>query len=132
VSADRLARILVIDDDREVRALLRAHFADRPCVLFEASNGAQGIESVIVESPDLVILDVMMPELNGWEVARYIRSKDELAAVRILMLTGIGERMNALTSPLYGADAALDKPFRLDALDEKIAELLAPAGLAWA
>lgn len=131
MTRDRLPLILVVDDDRDVRALLRAHLAERPCTLVEAVDGAAGIEQILTEGPDLVILDVMMPELNGWEVARYVRSRPELSSTRILFLTGIGERMNALTSPLHGADASLDKPFRLDALDATLADLLGAAGFAW-
>jgi DNA-binding response OmpR family regulator len=86
---------------------------------------------VLVERPHLVILDVMMPLMSGWELCKYIRSKRELDEVRVLMLTAVGKQMNELTSPLFGADAYVDKPFELDTIDEKVTELLAMNGFAW-
>ena len=121
-------RILLADDDPDIRAILRAHLEEYQVDLFEARNGEEALETVLVEQPNLVILDVMMPELNGWEICKYIRSKDELSAVRVLMLTAIGHRVNELTSPLYGADSYLDKPFDLDEIDETVKRLIAETG----
>lgn len=123
-------KILIADDRPEIREILREHLGKFDVDLIETADGAAALESILVERPDLVILDVMMPELNGWEVCKYVREKEELAAVRILMLTAIGKNVNELTSPLYGADAYLDKPFELDALEEKISEVLATRDLA--
>lgn len=124
-------RILFADDDADIRALLDAHFGDYQCEYFVAQDGADAIENIIVEGPDLVVLDVMMPEFNGWEVCRYVRQKAELKDTLVVMLTAIGESMNEMTSPLYGADAHLDKPFDLDDLDTTIRGLLEKKGLRW-
>ncbi|MFT6396016.1 MAG: DNA-binding response OmpR family regulator [Bradymonadia bacterium] len=121
-------RILLADDDPDIRAILRAHLETYSVTLFDARNGEEALEAILVEKPHLVVLDVMMPELNGWEICKYVRSKDELSAVRILMLTAIGERVNELTSPLYGADAYLDKPFDLDEIDATVRRLVELAG----
>ncbi len=121
-------RILLADDDPDIRAILRAHLATYDVTLFEARNGEEALETILVEKPHLVVLDVMMPELNGWEICKYVRSKDELAGVRVLMLTAIGERVNELTSPLYGADAYLDKPFDLDEIDATVRQLVEAVG----
>jgi DNA-binding response OmpR family regulator len=67
-----------------------------------------------------VILDVMMPGKSGWEVCRAIRDDADLKETRVIMLTGVGERLNEMTSPLYGADDYLDKPFDFGELDAKI------------
>jgi CheY-like chemotaxis protein len=67
---------------------------------------------------------VMMPGLSGWEISRYVRERQELDPVRIIMATGIGKDTNAATSPLYGADRYLDKPFRLDALQQTVSEVI--------
>lgn len=123
-------RILLADDDADIRAILRAHLGEYDVELLEATDGEEALETILVEQPDLVVLDVMMPELNGWEICKYVRSKEDLAGVRILMLTAIGHRVNELTSPLYGADAYLDKPFDLDVLDARLREVLALSGLA--
>jgi DNA-binding response OmpR family regulator len=121
-------RILLADDDPDIRAILRAHLESYRVEIFEARNGEEALESVLVEQPNLVILDVMMPELNGWEICKYIRSKEALEGTRVLMLTAIGHRVNELTSPLYGADAYLDKPFDLDEIDATVRSLMEKGG----
>lgn len=117
--------ILVADDDTELRRLLREHFGEMDCDLIETSDGAETLEEIIVHKPELVILDVMMPELNGWEICKYVRERDEFFEhVGIVMLTGIGPTNNELTSPLFGADDYIDKPFDFDELEFKIRKVL--------
>jgi len=77
------------------------------------------------EKPNVVVLDVMMPGMSGWEVCRAIREDESLGDTGVIMLTGIGERLNEMTSPLYGADGFLDKPFELEDLADKVREILA-------
>ncbi len=116
--------IMLADDDAEVRKLLRAYFEDQDCELVEASDGAQALEDIIVYRPNLVILDVMMPELNGWQICKYVKSRDEFRDVGIIMLTAIGPVNNELTSPLFGADDYIDKPFDFDELEFKVRKVL--------
>ena len=66
----------------------------------------------------------MMPGKNGWEVAKELRADEELSNIGIVMLTAIGERVNEMTSPLYGADDFVDKPFDFEALEKKIKAVL--------
>ena len=121
--------IMIADDDSELRTLLREHFSEMDCDLIEATDGAETLEQVIVHKPDLIILDVMMPELNGWEVAKYVREHEEtFEHVGIVMLTGIGPTNNELTSPLFGADDYIDKPFDFDELEEKMTSVLDEKG----
>jgi DNA-binding response OmpR family regulator len=116
--------ILVADDDPEIRKLLRAHLSSMQCDLIEADDGAKTLESIIVNKPDLVILDVMMPELTGWEICKYIKTHDEYKDIGVVMLTAIGATVNELTSPLYGADEYVDKPFDFNELGFKIRKVL--------
>lgn len=116
--------VLIADDDMEIRALVRRALSDLDCELIEAHDGEDALEKIIVEAPDLVVLDVMMPTLTGWEICKYIRSKPHLADTRVLMLTAVGKTVNELTSPLYGADAYLDKPFDLKELAAEVQRLL--------
>lgn len=117
--------ILVADDDVELLAILTEHLkSSRSCHLLEARDGDTALALAREHRPDLLILDVMMPGLSGWEVAKRVRDDEHLRGTGILVLTAIGEALNALTSPLYGADEALDKPFDFDVLDEKINRVL--------
>ena len=74
--------------------------------------------------PDVVILDVMMPGKNGWEVARELRGDADLRRIGIIMLTAIGEKVNEMTSPLYGADDYVDKPFDFADLEQRLKSVL--------
>ncbi len=119
--------VLIADDDPDLRALVRLHLEMLDVAVMEANNGSAALETILVEQPDLVILDVMMPELTGWEILRYIRSKAELNDLKVLMLTGIGETLNELSSPMYGANDYIDKPFKARELTAKVKKLLGMA-----
>ena len=66
----------------------------------------------------------MMPGLTGWEVCKYVKSKEGYKETLILMLTAVGETVNQMTAPLYGADAHLDKPFDMDEIVRVVQGLL--------
>lgn len=122
--SDARPLVLLADDDAEIRMLVRRALANIDCDIIEAEDGEQALENLIIEGPDLVVLDVMMPTLTGWEICKYVRSKPALADTKILMLTAVGKTVNELTSPLYGADAYLDKPFDLKEVADEVARLL--------
>jgi DNA-binding response OmpR family regulator len=118
-------KILIADDDLEILSLVRRHLKKMDVEVVEASDGEEALRTAKEEKPDLVILDVMMPGMSGWEVCRAIREDASLEHTAVIMLTGIGERLNEMTSPLYGADDYLDKPFDFGELDDKIRDVLA-------
>lgn len=116
--------IVVADDDVDILGLVVQHLEIRfQANVTEASNGEEALERVKELKPDLVILDVMMPGMSGWEVCRAIREDESTAGLKVLMLTGIGQRLNEMTSPLYGADDHLDKPFDLEVLEDRVRAL---------
>lgn len=117
--------ILAADDDVEILTLVVRQLKRQDANVLEASDGEEALKIARREKPDLVVLDVMMPGMSGWEVCRAIREDASIANTPVLMLTGIGERLNEMTSPLYGADDHLDKPFDFDELGERIKALLA-------
>jgi DNA-binding response OmpR family regulator len=116
--------VLIADDDLEILNLTRSLLRRRGFEVIEASDGDEAIRQVLENRPDLVILDVMMPGQSGWEVCRSIRETDSLKNTGVIMLTGVGQRMNEMTSPLYGADGHLDKPFEFEVLDDLITQVL--------
>ena len=117
--------IMLADDDAEIRRIVRRSLSSLECTIIEAKDGEQALELILNERPDLVVLDVMMPTLSGWELCKYIRTKAELADTRVVMLTAIGKTVNEMTSPLYGADAYLDKPFDIQEIVQVVSDLLA-------
>jgi DNA-binding response OmpR family regulator len=119
-----MARVLYVDDDIELTRLVQDCLEDQGYEVLIANDGEEGLSAVISERPDMVILDVMMPLLNGWEIAKYMREREDYKNVPILMLTGIGPSLNEMTAPLYGANGHIDKPFELDDLIEKVEALL--------
>lgn len=92
--------------------------------VLEAADGLQTLQMARSQRPDLVLLDVMMPGKNGWEVARELRGDPTMSDIGIVMLTAIGEKVNEMTSPLYGADGYVDKPFDFGELETKIASVI--------
>ncbi|MGE3670772.1 MAG: response regulator transcription factor [Polyangiaceae bacterium] len=116
--------VLVADDEPGMVAMVGGYLRGQGFQVIEASDGAQAWELAHERLPDLVILDVMMPGMSGWEVCRKIKEAVSLHHTGVIMLTGIGENLNEMTSPLYGADAYLDKPFEFDDLQNRIEETL--------
>jgi DNA-binding response OmpR family regulator len=119
--------VLVADDEPTMLELVARHLRSiqHPRMeVIEASDGAEAWRLARERLPDLVVLDVMMPGMSGWEVCRKIRQDAALAHTGVLMLTGIGVSLNETTSPLFGADDYIDKPFDFESLDEKIFSVL--------
>jgi DNA-binding response OmpR family regulator len=115
--------VLVADDEPSMLELVARHLktmSNPTLEVIQASDGEQALRLARERLPDLVVLDVMMPGMSGWEVCRKIREDVALAHTGVVMLTGIGENLNQMTSPLYGADAYIDKPFEFVELDKKV------------
>jgi DNA-binding response OmpR family regulator len=119
-----LGTVLVADDDPQILSMVAMRLGSRGYKVLEARDGAEAMKLAKAERPDLVVLDVMMPQMNGWEVARALRQDPVLKDVGIVMLTAIGEHINELTSPLYGADEYIDKPFDFTDLEKKVASVM--------
>ena len=118
------ASILVVDDDPEIVTMLSTRLVKRGYKVSTANDGHRALELAKREKPDLVLLDVMMPGKSGWEVARALKQDPVTQGIKIVMVTAIGEQVNELTSPLYGADAHIDKPFEFERLEKVIGELV--------
>lgn len=120
-------RVLVADDEPSMLELVVRHlrrFESPSFTVLQASDGDEAWRLAQEHKPDLVVLDVMMPGMSGWEICRKIRHDEQLAHTGVVMLTGIGENLNQMTSPLYGADAYIDKPFDFEDFDDRVRETL--------
>ncbi|MTD57322.1 response regulator transcription factor [Amycolatopsis pithecellobii] len=115
-------RILVVDDDRAVRESLRRSLEFNGYEVELAGDGAQALERVIADRPDAMILDVMMPRLDGLEVARRLRSTgDDLPILVLTARDTVSDRVSGLDA---GADDYLPKPFALEELLARLRALL--------
>ncbi len=121
------ARILVVDDDPEIVTMLSTRLSKRGYRVSTANDGHRALELAKRELPDLMLLDVMMPGKSGWEVARALKQDPVTQGIKIVMVTAIGEAVNEITSPLYGADAHIDKPFEFERLEKVIETLVGAA-----
>ena len=116
--------ILVADDENSLRDVLCMHLRGLGYEVHAASDGAQALEMAQSLLPALIVLDITMPKLNGWEVARRLRSAPDTADIKLLMLSGIGGEVLGAGLPVLGGDMGLDKPFELEELEEALAVLL--------
>src|SRR5688572_23426703 len=119
------ASILVVDDDPEIVSMLSTRLTARGYKVSSAGDGHRALELAKRERPDVVLLDVMMPGKSGWEVARALKQDPVTQSIKIVMVTAIGQQVNEITSPLYGADAHVDKPFEFERLERVIGALIA-------
>ena len=108
---DRRAQILIIDDEAFSRITLEALLDSEPYDLHFAMNGEEGLEMAKNIEPDVILLDVMMPNMNGFEVCKAIRSNYSLNEIPILFITTLDDRESKLTGFKAGADDYLTKPF---------------------
>lgn len=114
--------ILVIDDDEKITSLLRRSLAFEGYKVYTAKDGIEGLSIMREHDPDLVVLDVMMPNIDGWEVCSRIRESDSKAA--ILMLTAKDDVSDRVKGLDLGADDYLVKPFALEELLARVRALL--------
>ena len=121
------ATILVVDDVPENVRLLEALLAPRGYDVVSATDGTAALELAESAQPDLVLLDVMMPELDGFEVCQRIRSNPAWSGTRIIMLTAKGREVERDKGLTLGADEYVTKPFSTRELVARVKQMLGPA-----
>ncbi len=115
------ARVLVVDDDSDIRGLVRTLLERAGAVVFEAGDGRDGMREFHAQRPDLVILDVSMPELDGWQMLDRIR---DMSDVPVLMLTARADELERVRGLHAGADDYVVKPFGRQELIARVQALL--------
>ncbi|HEY3355575.1 MAG TPA: response regulator [Polyangia bacterium] len=118
--------VLLADDDPQILTMISQRLRRRGYEVIEAENGTRALEQARATHPDVIVLDVLMPGMSGWEVARALRHDADLKEIPIIVLTAIGRTTNEATSPLF-ADEYLDKPFEFTELEKKLALVLKQA-----
>jgi DNA-binding response OmpR family regulator len=121
-------KILVVDDEPNIVLSLEFLMKQAGFQVRTAADGEAALAAIAAEQPDLVLLDVMMPRKNGYEVCQAIRANPDWNAVRIIMLTAKGREVEREKGLALGADDYITKPFATQEVVERVRELLAEAG----
>ncbi|MGD0265526.1 MAG: response regulator [Candidatus Methylomirabilota bacterium] len=123
------ARILVVDDTPEIQELLQIHLETEGYQVLVAGNGQEALAAVAAEAPDLILLDVLMPVMDGYEVCRRLKADEETAFIPIVILTALQDLSHRLRGIELGADDFLTKPFNHLELLTRVRSLLRVKGL---
>jgi two-component system phosphate regulon response regulator PhoB len=129
-AAHRSLSVLVVDDARDVRNLVAAHLKRAGHTVLLAEDASQALEIAMAEKPDLAIVDIMMPGMNGYELTQALRDMPVTQEMPIIVLTaraGGADRDHALR---VGADSFIQKPFELQRLTNEIATVMSLADAA--
>jgi CheY-like chemotaxis protein len=117
-------RVLVVDDEKFVRELIKIKLGRCGLTVIEATNGLEGVEMARNLKPDIILMDVMMPKMNGFEACEKLKSMPDTAGIPIVMLTARGEQMNQEKGLSLGATGYMSKPFSPQKLAELVIEIL--------
>ena len=117
-------KILIVDDEEGIIFLIKRRLVKIGYEVSEAHNGLDGITLAKQERPDLMILDFMMPELNGLEACRLLKSDPQYQSIKIILLTARDQQKDQAVAREVGADAYITKPFEPEELVGKVKELV--------
>ena len=117
-------KILIVDDQQEILELLEATFIAGDYEILLAKNGTEALEIVRQQMPDLILLDVMMPETNGFEICRQLKSNPDTEHIIIVLISSLGQKRDIEIGSSAGADAYITKPFSPIALINRIEHLV--------
>jgi DNA-binding response OmpR family regulator len=115
---DGRLKVLVVDDEADIRRMIRRVLEDRGFAVVEADRGRLALQLVKLESPDLLVLDAMLPEVHGFDIARRVRNSTRYGHIPIVMVSAVyrGWRFAEDARQSYGVDAYLEKPFKVQDL----------------
>lgn len=119
-----LPRILVVDDDPWIQRMVSSVLEKRGCVIDSAADGREGLRQAAANPPDLIITDVMMPNMDGWSFVKNLRAQPQFAFVPVIFLTALASEDNRIRGFRLGADDYLAKPFRFEELDLRVGNTL--------
>jgi len=121
-------RVLIVDDDPDMLELLRQALSDAGYATVSAANGNEALQMAKRSPPDVVVLDLLLPDMNGFSVCEQLRLSPATASVPVLMITVLPGQFPRMVGVEVGADAYLNKPFRTEELVSCVGDLLCGAG----
>lgn len=120
-------KVLIVDDEAHIRLLIEQTLEDlddENVEFFSANNGADALAAILSEKPDLVLLDIMLPKMNGFDVCQAVKMEHNLKSVKIILLTAKGQEADRQRGMEAGADLYLTKPFDPDQLLDLVRGIL--------
>lgn len=117
--------ILVVDDEEDIRAVLSARLETAGFHVQTASSGMDALERIRLGPPDLIVLDIMLPDMTGLDVCALVKHDRQFRRIPIILLTARSQPQDRLTGVALGADAFVNKPFNADELLAEVRRLLA-------
>ena len=121
----RKGSILVVEDDLDISTMLRIYFEAKEYKVIVASRGEKALEACQKELPSVVILDIILPDMDGYEVCRRLKSDRRTSHVPIIFLTQKGERIDELSGLVLGAVDYITKPFDIAELESSVEKSIA-------
>lgn len=122
---DARQKILVIDDDSNIRFIVRFKLESDGYQVILANDGKEGVDAALEQQPDLIIVDIQMPVMDGFTALQALKAEPRTAHIPVVMLTARGQRLDELRGRELGAREFLNKPFSPRKLSEVISQLLA-------
>jgi len=119
-----VAKILIVDDEIQFREMLRERLEANGYEVVSAKDGEEGLEKVESEKPDLIVLDVMMPKMGGFEACSILKKDVRYNKIPIIFLSAMAQQDDMAVGKDVGADTYITKPFEAPVLIDKIEELL--------
>ena len=123
-SASRGPVVLIVDDDERLREYVRVNLEMEGYSVREAGNAEEGLRVLDESSPDLVLLDVMMPEVDGWEMLRRVQERHGVGAIPVIMFSGQIDEQSVAEAASRGAQGFIGKPFNPQQLIDQTKQLL--------
>jgi two-component system alkaline phosphatase synthesis response regulator PhoP len=117
-------KILIIDDEPDILEFLSYNFRKKNFEVILANNGKEGINQALLHRPDIIISDILMPEMDGIEMCNAIRKKDEFKETPFIFLTAVNDDYKVLYAMTSGADQFASKPIRFEYLLSMVNDLL--------
>jgi len=119
-----MKKVLIVDDEQDIVESLKFVLENEGYTCFPAYNGDEGLNLAKEIIPDLIILDIMMPKMNGYKISRLLKFDNKYKDIPIIMLTARSQDEDKLIGQETGADEYITKPFELDYVVEKVNQYL--------
>ena len=121
-------KILIAEDERDIRELVKYSLTFAGFEVVEASNGIEAVDRTVAEKPDLILMDVRMPKMTGYEACKQLKAIDEVKDIPVIFLSAKGQESEIQQGMDVGAVEYILKPFAPDYLTDKVNEVLRRGG----